>query len=245
VLSLHGPERKRFAEISEHDVVLTTYPLLWRDADELMQHSYHLLILDEAQTVKNAQSQSAEAVRKIDARHRLCLTGTPLENHLGELWSQFDFLLPGFLGTSKQFTRHWRTPIEKQGDMARRSLLARRIRPFILRRKKEDVAPNCRRRPSSCAASNSKAPARPLRNRARRHGCQGARRDRPQGFARSQIVILDALLKLRQVCCDPRLVKTSRRKVPERAKLDLLMACCRTGRRGPRLVSRNSPACWR
>jgi len=86
VLSLHGPERKsKFGEIAEHDVILTTYPLLWRDADELMQHSYHLLILDEAQTVKNAQSQSAEAVRKIDARHRLCLTGTPLENHLGEL----------------------------------------------------------------------------------------------------------------------------------------------------------------
>jgi superfamily II DNA or RNA helicase len=227
VLSLHGPERKsRFAEIAEHDVILTTYPLLWRDADELMQHSYHLLILDEAQTVKNAQSQSAEAVRKIDARHRLCLTGTPLENHLGELWSQFDFLLPGFLGTSKQFTRHWRTPIEKQGDMARRSLLARRIRPFILRRKKEDVAQELPPKTIIVRSVELEGSQRDLYETVRA-AMDAKVRDEiaSRGFARSQIVILDALLKLRQVCCDPRLVKAgAARQVPERAKLDLLMA---------------------
>lgn len=227
VLSLHGPERKsRFADISTHDVVLTTYPLLWRDADELMQHSYHLLILDEAQTVKNAQSQSAEAVRKVDARHRLCLTGTPLENHLGELWSQFDFLLPGFLGTSKQFTRHWRTPIEKQGDIARRSLLARRIRPFILRRKKEDVAQELPPKTIIVRSVELEGAQRDLYETVRAAMDAKVRDEIARmGFARSQIVILDALLKLRQVCCDPRLVKASAaRKVPERAKLDLLMA---------------------
>ena len=226
VLSLHGPERKaRFAEIPEHDVVLTTYPLLWRDADELMQHSYHLLILDEAQTVKNAQSQSAEAVRKIDARHRLCLTGTPLENHLGELWSQFDFLLPGFLGTSKQFTRHWRTPIEKQGDMARRSLLARRIRPFILRRKKEDVARELPPKTIIVRSVELEGAQRDLYETVRAAMDAKVRDEIARmGFARSQIVILDALLKLRQVCCDPRLIKTdAAAKVKERAKLDLLM----------------------
>ncbi|MBS1140807.1 MAG: SNF2-related:Helicase, C-terminal:SWIM Zn-finger [Proteobacteria bacterium] len=227
VLSLHGPERKtQFGEITKHDVILTTYPLLWRDADELMQHSYHLLILDEAQTVKNAQSQSAEAVRKIDARHRLCLTGTPLENHLGELWSQFDFLLPGFLGTSKQFNRHWRTPIEKQGDMARRSLLARRIRPFILRRKKEDVAQELPPKTIIIRSVELEGAQRDLYETVRA-AMDAKVRDEiaSKGFARSQIVILDALLKLRQVCCDPRLVKAnSARKVTERAKLDLLMA---------------------
>ena len=227
VLSLHGPERKiLFPQIMQHDVVLTTYPLLWRDADELMQHSYHLLILDEAQTVKNAQSQSAEAVRKVDARHRLCLTGTPLENHLGELWSQFDFLLPGFLGTSKQFTRHWRTPIEKQGDLRRRSLLARRIRPFILRRKKEDVAQELPPKTIIIRSVELEGSQRDLYETVRA-AMDAKVRDEiaSRGFARSQIVILDALLKLRQVCCDPRLVKaTAARKVPERAKLDLLMA---------------------
>jgi len=227
VLSLHGPERKsRFAEIPAHDVVLTTYPLLWRDADELMQHSYHLLILDEAQTVKNAQSQGAEAVRKIDTRHRLCLTGTPLENHLGELWSQFDFLLPGFLGASRQFTRHWRTPIEKQNDAARRDLLARRIRPFILRRKKEDVAQELPPKTIIVRSVELEGGQRDLYETVRAAMDVKVREEiANRGFSRSQIVILDALLKLRQVCCDPRLVKaTTARKVPERAKLDLLMA---------------------
>jgi SNF2 family DNA or RNA helicase len=227
VLSLHGPERKsRFAEIPAHDVVLTTYPLLWRDADELMQHSYHLLILDEAQTVKNAQSQGAEAVRKIDTRHRLCLTGTPLENHLGELWSQFDFLLPGFLGASRQFTRHWRTPIEKQNDAARRDLLARRIRPFILRRKKEDVAQELPPKTIIVRSVELEGGQRDLYETVRAAMDVKVREEiANRGFSRSQIVILDALLKLRQVCCDPRLVKaTTARKVAERAKLDLLMA---------------------
>lgn len=227
VLSLHGPERKsRFSEIAANDVVLTTYPLLWRDADELMQHSYHLLILDEAQTVKNAQSQGAEAVRKIDARHRLCLTGTPLENHLGELWSQFDFLLPGFLGANRQFVKHWRTPIEKQNDRQRRDLLARRIRPFILRRKKEDVAQELPPKTIIVRSVELEGAQRDLYETVRAAMDVKVRDEiASRGFNRSQIVILDALLKLRQVCCDPRLVKAgSARKVKERAKLDLLMA---------------------
>jgi SNF2 family DNA or RNA helicase len=227
ILSLHGPDRKAlFDEIKNNDVILTTYPLLWRDADELMLHSYHLLILDEAQTVKNAQSRSAEAVRKIDARHRLCLTGTPLENHLGELWSQFDFLLPGFLGSSKQFAKHWRTPIEKMGDTARGKLLARRIRPFILRRKKEDVAQELPPKTIIVRSVELEGAQRDLYETVRA-AMDAKIRDEiaNRGFARSQIVILDALLKLRQVCCDPRLVKaTAATKVKERAKLDLLMA---------------------
>src|SRR6516225_9430753 len=141
VLALHGPGRAaHFAEIAEHDLVLTTYPLVWRDAEVLQAHAWHLLILDEAQTVKNAASKAAGTLRTLQARHRLCITGTPLENHLGELWAQFDFLLPGFLGSSRDFTKHWRTPIEKHGDALRRELLARRLKPFILRRRKEEVA---------------------------------------------------------------------------------------------------------
>jgi superfamily II DNA or RNA helicase len=227
VLSLHGPERKsRFAEIPGNDVILTTYPLLWRDAGELMRYSYHLLILDEAQTVKNAQSRGAEAVRRIDTRHRLCLTGTPLENHLGELWSQFDFLLPGFLGGSRQFARHWRTPIEKQNDSRRRDLLARRIRPFILRRKKEDVAQELPPKTIIVRNVELEGGQRDLYETVRAAMDVKVRDEiASKGFSRSQIVILDALLKLRQVCCDPRLVKVgSARKVRERAKLDLLMA---------------------
>ncbi|MES2772122.1 MAG: DEAD/DEAH box helicase [Pseudomonadota bacterium] len=227
VLCLHGPERRhRFAEIGAHDVVLTTYPLLWRDAEILQQHPFHLLILDEAQTVKNARSQGAEVIRKLHARHRLCLTGTPLENHLGELWSQFDFLLPGFLGSLNTFTRYWRTPIEKLGDMQRRDLLARRIRPFILRRKKEDVARELPAKTIIVRTVELEGAQRDLYETVRAAMDAKVREEiASKGFSRSQIVILDALLKLRQVCCDPRLVKSlSASRVKERAKLDLLMA---------------------
>ena len=226
VLSLHGAERKsRFPEIPNHDVVLTTYPLLWRDAAELTQHRYHLLILDEAQTVKNARSQGAEVVRRLEARHRLCLTGTPLENHLGELWSQFDFLLPGFLGSSANFLRYWRTPIEKQADNERRALLARRIRPFVLRRKKEDVARELPPKTVIVRTVELSGAQRDLYETVRAAMDAMVREEvASKGFGRSQFVILDALLKLRQVCCDPRLVRSSAaQRVKERAKLELLM----------------------
>ena len=227
VLSLRGSSRAdAFARIPEHDLCLTTYPLLWRDREQLSAHAYHSLILDEAQTVKNAASQAAQVVRTLSAEHRLCLTGTPLENHLGELWSQFDFLLPGFLGDAKDFAARWRSPIEKRGDAVRRDILARRIAPFILRRRKEEVAKELPPKTIVVRSVELEGRQRDLYETVRT--TMDARiRDEiaARGFARSQIVILDALLKLRQVCCDPRLLKTEAAdKVKERAKLDLLMA---------------------
>ncbi len=226
VLSLHGKERHGlFDLIPEHDVALTTYPLLWRDHETLEKHAYHLLVLDEAQTVKNAGSQAAQVVRRLKARHRLCLTGTPLENHLGELWAQFDFLLPGFLGDAKSFTRTWRNPIEKHGDDLRRELLARRLRPFILRRRKEEVAQELPPKTTILRTVELQGGQRDLYETVRSAMDARVREAIADlGFNRSQIVILDALLKLRQVCCDPRLLKSeAARKVKERAKLDLLM----------------------
>ena len=226
VLSLHGKQRTDFfAAIPQHDVILTTYPLLWRDEEMLLQYDYHLLILDEAQTVKNASSQAAIAVRKLKARHRLCLTGTPLENHLGDLWSQFDFLLPGMLGDSKAFTKTWRTPIEKQGNILRRNLLAQRVKPFILRRRKQDVAADLPEKTLIVRSVELSGAQRDLYETVRIAMDQRVREEiADKGFARSHIIILDALLKLRQVCCDPRLLKlTAAQKVPEHAKLDMLM----------------------
>ena len=226
LLSLHGKERaEHFPAIPQYDVILTTYPLLWRDGQALAEHGYHLLILDEAQTVKNVSSQAAQVVRRLDARHRLCLTGTPLENHLGELWAQFDFLLPGLLGTSKEFTRTWRTPIEKQGNVLRRDLLARRVRPFILRRRKEDVAQELPAKTLIVRSVELEGAQRDLYETVRSAMDRRVREEiSAKGYARSHIVILDALLKLRQVCCDPRLLKlASAKRVKERAKLDLLM----------------------
>ncbi|MEW5788953.1 MAG: DEAD/DEAH box helicase [Pseudomonadota bacterium] len=226
VLSLHGKERHgQFERLADHDVALTTYPLLWRDHEILEKQEYHMLILDEAQTVKNAGSQAAQVVRKLRARHRLCLTGTPLENHLGELWAQFDFLLPGFLGDNKSFTRIWRNPIEKHGDVGRRDLLARRLRPFILRRRKEEVARELPPKTLILRTVELEGGQRDLYETVRSAMDARVREAIADlGFQRSQIVILDALLKLRQVCCDPRLLKSeTARSVKERAKLDLLM----------------------
>lgn len=226
VLALHGPGRaQRYPHIGQHDLVLTTYPLLWRDVDALAAQPFHLLILDEAQMVKNAGSRSARALRKLQAPHLLCLTGTPLENHLGELWAQFDFLMPGFLGDVRSFNARWRKPIEENGETLRAQLLAQRVRPFILRRRKQDVATELPPRTETILRVQLQGRQRELYEAVRTTADKQVRRAlERQGFEGSQIAILDALLKLRQVCCDPRLVKgtTKTAHTMERAKLELL-----------------------
>ena len=140
VLTLHGSERKlRFGEIDRHDLILTTYALLRYDKDVLLARDYHLVILDEAQNIKNPKATTTQLVHQLKARHRLCLSGTPMENHLGELWSLCHFLNPGLLGDSQTFRRVFRTPIEKHDDADRGRLLARRVRPYLLRRTKAEV----------------------------------------------------------------------------------------------------------
>ena len=130
----------RLGSVKKADVVLTTYPLLTRDQEALNRAEYHLLVLDEAQYIKNPKTTAWQAAHEIRARHRICLTGTPMENHLGELWSLFEFLMPGFLGGSEDFKRRYRTPIETHRSEVARERLARIVRPFMLRRTKEAVA---------------------------------------------------------------------------------------------------------
>ena len=211
--------------IPDHDLVLTTYPLLPRDQERLAEQSFHSLILDEAQTVKNPKSQAAAVVRALKADHRLCLTGTPMENHLGELWTQFDFLMPGFLGDQANFKRHWRTPIEQHRDRERHARLAQRIAPFMLRRRKQDVATELPPK-TEIIKSVTLGEAQAQLYEGIRLAMEKRVRDAiaAQGLARSHITILDALLKLRQTCCDPRLLKLpAAARVKESAKLELLM----------------------
>jgi hypothetical protein len=226
VLTLQGASRSRdFGRIAAHEVVFTTYPLLWRDIDTLEPQPWHLVILDEAQMVKNAGSRAAAALRRLNARHRLCVTGTPLENHLGELWSHFDFLMPGFLGDARTFARQWRKPIETNGETLRAELLAQRVRPFILRRRKQDVATELPPKTEVVRRVRLQGQQRALYESVRLAADEQVRRVlERKSFAGAQIAILDALLKLRQVCCDPRLLKG--RKTPatmERAKMALLL----------------------
>ena len=140
VLVLHGPDRKQhFAAIAQYDVVLTTYPLIARDREVLLTRDWHMAVLDEAQTVKNPNAATTRWLREVKARHRFCLTGTPMENHLGELWSIMSFVNPGYLGDKAAFSRQWRNPIEKRADRGRSAALAQRVKPFLLRRTKAEV----------------------------------------------------------------------------------------------------------
>ncbi len=225
VLTLQGADRAReFSKIGDYDIVFTTYPLLWRDVQALQVQPWHLLILDEAQMVKNAASRAATALRQLRSRHRLCVTGTPLENHLGELWAHFDFLMPGFLGDHRSFTRIWRKPIEVNGETLRAQLLAQRVRPFILRRRKQDVAAELPPKTEVVRLVQLVGQQRALYESVRVAADEQVRRVLArQSFAGAQISILDALLKLRQVCCDPRLVKgTKTPAATERAKMEWL-----------------------
>jgi superfamily II DNA or RNA helicase len=209
VLSLHGSDRAaRFGEIASNDLVLTTYALLPRDADRLLPIAWHIAVLDESQAIKNVSAKATQLVCRLDARHRLCLTGTPVENHLGELWSQFAFLMPGLLGDAKRFARVFRNPIEKRQDGDRRAVLAARLKPFLLRRTKAVVAADLPPKNEIPIPLELAGPQRDLYETVRLAMHRKVRQEvAAKGFARSHIVILDALLKLRQVCCDPRLVK--------------------------------------
>ncbi len=211
VLALHGATRQKdFINLAEYDLVLTTYALLPRDLEVLQPQVWSVLILDEAQNIKNPLSKAAQAARDLEARQRLCLSGTPLENHLGELWSLFHFLLPGWLGDSKTFNRDYRTPIEKHGNSERMQHLTARIKPFLLRRKKEQVATELPPKTEIVHWIELSDGQRDVYETVRVAMDKKVRDEIARsGVARSQIIILDALLKLRQVCCDLRLVKMS------------------------------------
>ena len=209
VLLLHGGDRKtRFGAIAACDLAITTYPLLARDQEALLARPWHLLVLDEAQTIKNPDAASTGIARRFEARQRLCLTGTPLENHLGELWSLFAFAVPGLLGERADFNRRFRIPVEKRNDMERRAMLARRVRPFLLRRGKEEVAPDLPARTEILESIELGDAQRAIYESVRLTMHDKVREAiAANGLARSRILVLDALLKLRQTCCDPRLLK--------------------------------------
>jgi superfamily II DNA or RNA helicase len=225
VLILHGNDRRDlFEQITQHHLILTTYPLLSRDKDQLLKHEYHMLVLDEAQVIKNPNTMAHRIVQQIQARHRLCLTGTPMENHLGELWSLFYFLMPGFLGDQKKFNQIFRFPIEKMGDEERRQNLARRVKPFMLRRTKQQVVSELPPKTEIVQNIELLPEQRALYESIRMTMHERVQQEiRDKGLKRSHIVILDALLKLRQVCCDPRLLKLDiARHMIESAKVQFL-----------------------
>ena len=223
---LHGADRHhRRGRLDGVDVVITTYTVLARDIEEMKTIPWHLVVLDEAQVIKSPDAKSTRAVCQLDTRHRLCLSGTPIENNLQELWSEFTFLQPGLLGDRKTFAKRFRTPIEKNNDAARRVQLIRRIRPFLLRRTKAEVATDLPPKHTILRRIDLAPEQRELYDTIRGTLYETVREQvATLSAAQGRIVVLDALLKLRQVCCDPRLVKLpSARLVETSSKLDDLM----------------------
>jgi SNF2 family DNA or RNA helicase len=223
---LHGLDRhQRRRDLTGVHVVITTYTVLARDIDEMASLIWHIVVLDEAQAIKSPAAKATHAVCRLNTRHRLCLSGTPIENNLTELWSQFAFLMPGLLGHRKTFNRRFRGPIERDGDPVRRRQLAARIRPFILRRTKAAVANELPPKHTILRRITLAPDQRELYEtvRATMHErvTQGIAAG---GLVQSHVLVLDALLKLRQVCCDPRLLKlTSARLSGTSSKLDDLL----------------------
>lgn len=240
-VAYHGGERQSLlaGEQLQPSLIVTTYALLIRDAKELAGVDWQAVILDEAQAIKNAGTKAAKAARSLKADYRLCVSGTPVENHLGELWSLFEFLTPGMLGDVKAFSKHFRTPIEKQKRADIRQLLAKRLSPFILRRIKEQVARDLPDKTVIVHELDLSSMQRDLYETVRTVSAQKVLEEiNKKGLNRAQLAILDAMLKLRQVCCDPRLVKLAVSQTPSitdsaklEALIDLLEPLIENGRR--------------
>ncbi len=207
-LTIYGTKREgMFKKINDSDLVLTTYALLRRDLEELQKYEFNSIILDEAQNIKNPSTITATSVRRINARMRLCLSGTPIENNLFELWSLFEFLMPGFLGAQNAFQRGVVKPI-KDGDNETLDFLRTRVRPFILRRTKAEVAKDLPPKIENiyyCGLTDEQSELYAMLAKKLKEKIMATVDEK--GIAKSQMSILDALLKLRQICCHPRLLK--------------------------------------
>ena len=226
VVVLHGLERhERREQLEGVHAVITTYTVLTRDIEEMKALPWHIVVLDEAQAIKSPEARATRAVCQLPTTHRLCLSGTPIENNLEELWSQFAFLMPGLLGDRRGFAKRFRTPIEKNNDPVCRAQLVQRIQPFILRRTKTEVATELPPKHTILRRITLAPDQRELYETIRGTLYETVREQvAERTLAQSRIIVLDALLKLRQACCDPRLVKLgAARGVESSAKLEDLL----------------------
>ncbi len=222
VLAHVGPGRSTAAEhLTGFDLVLTTYGTLRRDAAALSRHEFRYVILDEAQAIKNAASDAAKAARLLRAEHRLALSGTPVENHLGELWSLFEFLNPGMLGRASAFKGLVKDA--RSLDEGARPLVRALLRPVLLRRTKAEVARDLPAKVEETIACELGPRERREYDALRDHFRKALlERVKREGMARAKIHVLEALLRLRQAACHPGLLDPKRRGEPS-AKLDELL----------------------
>jgi superfamily II DNA or RNA helicase len=209
VLPMEGPSRSRFfREITNHDLVITSYALIRRDIEHYRKHVFGALILDEAQHIKNRSSQNAQSVKAIRSQHRLVMTGTPMENSVLDLWSIFDFLMPGYLGSARDFKERYELPITQQRAQPVMDRLRRRVSPFLLRRTKGEVRPDLPKRIDQVAYCDLTQEQRTLYQQVMETGraslLEISGQKKPNNQAR--MMVLSAILRMRQICCDARLL---------------------------------------
>ena len=205
VVGNKSQRRVTIADAASYDLLVTSYDLMRRDVEELCEQEFACVALDEAQYVKNSATKAAKAVRRLQADVRFALTGTPIENRLLELWSIFDFLMPGVLGSADSFTKRFANPIGA-GDEQVAESLRRLVGPFILRRNKRDVLRDLPDKNESQVVAIMEGEQDKLYRASASKLALSLKRQLPQEFAGSRIKVLAELTKLRQICCDPHLL---------------------------------------
>jgi SNF2 family DNA or RNA helicase len=234
----HGdPEERKQLKTQELDLIVTSYGILRRDAEHLAPIGFRYVILDEAQSAKNAATQNARAVRRLKSERRLALTGTPIENRPEELWATFDFLAPGFLGSLRNFRKRYARPIDRGEDQPL-GLLRARIHPFVMRRLKDEVAKELPPKLESTVRCEMLPAQRALYDHLAGELKDSVRQKIAKvGIERAHMDILAALTRLRQICCDPSLLPAPPgAKVPESAKLALFTELMREALESERRV---------
>lgn len=200
-----GASRKdMLAGLGARDVLVTSYEIMTLDIEHIAPISFATLVLDEAQAIKNAVTKRARAARRIQAAFRIALSGTPLENHLGELWSLFQTILPGLLGSWDRFREGFARPVEQDHDATRQAALAKLIRPFLLRRTKAQVAPELPPRTEVVKAVELSRQEFALYRAAQRASLEALAASRT-GDGDNRFAMLAAITKLRRLACHPRL----------------------------------------
>jgi superfamily II DNA or RNA helicase len=221
LLAVEGPDRAtKFSRIPKSDLVLTSYPLLRRDVELYRPHEFSAIVLDEANHIKNPDTQNAQAALALRGRHRFVLTGTPVENSVRDLWSLMNFVLPGYLGSREDFRERYELPIAR-GAPTEGARLARRLRPVMLRRLKKDVVKELPGKIEQVALCELSGAQKELYDKLHREGRRKVESLEGKDRGQARMAMLTALLRLRQVCCDLRLLDPNHSA--RSAKVDLWM----------------------
>jgi SNF2 family DNA or RNA helicase len=214
LLVLYGKDRNSdFDKINEYDIIITTYGLITRDQDTHQTIQYSYAILDEAQAIKNHKAITTRNICKINSVHRIAMSGTPIENHLGELWSLFNFLMPGYLGTIQGFNTTFRKPIEDNEDVKKQQLLNKKINPFVLRRDKKEVLKEMPEKTIKTTYIEFGPEQAKLYESIKLTTQQEVIKLIKNKGNKASIQVLTAIMQLRQTCCDPRLLNLKRNKL--------------------------------